>query len=82
MEQVNKCRYVVYEVALHVMRREEEDVDKIVTVMDVSGKRWRGRAKRRWMDSIKHDLTEKGLSGMKAQDRATWRRLVRNINAT
>ena len=32
----------------------------------------------RWMDSIKHDLTEKGLSGKEAQDGAAWRQLVRN----
>ena len=38
------------------------------------------RPKRRCMDSIKNDLTEKGLSGEEAQDRAAWRRLIQNID--
>ena len=43
-------------------------VGKRVMVMDVPGKRRRGR----WMNSIKHDFTEKGLSGKDAQDRAAF----------
>ena len=34
------------------------------------------RSKQRWMDSIDHNLTEKGLLGEDAQDRAAWRRIV------
>ena len=37
-------------------------------VIDLHEKRGKGRPKRRWMDSIKHDLTEKGLSGEETQD--------------
>ena len=33
-----------------------------LTVMDVPGKGRKGRSRRRWMDRIKHDLTEKELS--------------------
>ena len=41
-------------------------------VMEVPGKRGRGRPKRRWFDNIKNDLTERELSGKDAQDRVQW----------
>ena len=43
--------------------------------MEVPGKRRRGRPKRRWLDSIGNDLSERELSREDAQDRARWRRL-------
>ena len=36
--------------------------------MVVSGERRNGWLKRRWMDNIKDDLTENGLSGEEAQN--------------
>ena len=66
----------------HVSRREDEYVGKIVMGMEVPGKRRRGRPKRRWLDSIMNDLSERGLSGEDAQDRPRWRRLTRHINST
>ena len=50
--------------------------------MEVPGKRRRGRPKRRWLDNIRNDLSERELSGEEAQDRVQWRRLIRNIDAT
>ena len=47
----------------HVLRREDEYVGKRVMVMEVPGKRRRGRPKRRWLDNIKNDLSERELSG-------------------
>ena len=44
------------------------------------GKR-RGRPKRRWLDNIKN-TPERYVSGEEAQDRAKWRRLIRNIDPT
>ena len=55
------------------MRRDEEYMCVRMTVMDVPGRRMKGRQKRMWMYSIKYDLTEKGLSGEEAQDLAAWR---------
>ena len=48
-------------------------------VMEVPGERRRGRPKRRWLDNIKNDLSERELPGEEAQDRVRWRRLIRNI---
>ena len=39
-------------------------------VADGPWKRTKGRPKRRWMDSIKYDLADKGLSSKEAHDRA------------
>ena len=63
----------------HVLRREEYAGKR---VMEVPGKRRRGRPKRRWLDNIKKDLSERELSGEEAQDRVQWRRLIRNMNPT
>ncbi len=56
----------------HKWKREDEYVGK--RVMEVLGKRRRGRPKRRWL--------ERKLSGEYAQDRAKWRRLTRHIDPT
>ena len=67
----------------HVLRREDEYVGKRgMAAMEVPGKRRRGRPKRRWFDNMKNDLSERELSGVEAQDRVQWRRLVRNIDPT
>ena len=67
----------------HVSRREDEYVGKRVMGMEVPGKRRRGRPKRRWLDSIRNDLSERGLSGEDdAQDQPRWRRLTRHIDPT
>jgi hypothetical protein len=47
------------------------------------GKRPLGRARRRWVDNIKIDLSEIGWNGMDwidlAQDRDQWRALVNTV---
>ena len=54
----------------HVLRKEDEYVGKRVMGMEVPGKRRRGRPKRRWLDSIRNDLSERELSREDTQDRA------------
>ena len=41
-----------------------------------------GRPKRKWLDNISNDLSERELSGEDAQDRAKWRSLIRHIDPT
>ena len=52
---------------------------KRLMVMKVSGRRRRGRPKRRWLNNISNDLSDRGEE---AQDRVKWRRLIRNIDPT
>ena len=66
----------------HVLRREDEYVGKRVMAMEVPGKRRIGRPKRRWMDSIRNDLSDRELSREDTQDRAKGRRLIRHIDPT
>ena len=54
----------------HVLRSEDEYVGKRVMGMEVPGKRRRGRPKRRWMDTLGNDLSEKELSREDTLDRA------------
>ena len=54
----------------HVLRRDYEYLGKRVMAMEVLGKRRRRKAKRRLLDSIMNDLSERALSGEEAQDRA------------
>ena len=66
----------------HVLRREDEYVGKRVMGTEMPGKRRRERPKRRWLDSIRNDLSERELSGEDAQDCPRWRRLTRHIDPT
>ena len=58
------------------IRRKESDGD------GGAGKRRRRRPKRRWLDSIRNDLSERELSREDTQDRAKRRRLIRHIDPT
>ena len=42
----------------------------------------RGRPKRRWLDRVRDDVKEKGLSADEVYGRATWRRMSSYINPT
>ena len=66
----------------HVLRRQHTYVGKRVIVVEMAGKRRRGRPKLRWLDSIRDNLSEIELSGEEAQDRVKLGRLMRNIDPT
>ena len=63
----------------HVLRREYEYVGKRVMGMEVPGKRRRERPKRRWLDIIRNDLSERELSGEDAQ---YWHRMMEASHMT
>ncbi len=50
--------------------------------LEVKGKRSRGRPKFRWLDKIKADLKESGLTDQDALDRAKWKRMTRTADPT
>ena len=50
--------------------------------MKVQGIRKRGRPNRRWLDKVKDDIKEKGLSTDDVYDRATWRPMSSYIDPT
>ena len=54
-------------------RREEHYVGRRAMEMKVQGRRKRGRHKIRWLDNVKDDIKEKGLSADEVYDRATLR---------
>ena len=64
----------------HVTRREEHYVGRSAMVMKVQGRSKIGRPKRRWLDKLKDDIKEKGLSADDVYDRATWRRMSSYID--
>ena len=42
--------------------------------MKLHRRRKRGRTQRRWLDKVKDDIKDKGLSADEVYDRATWKR--------
>ena len=46
----------------HVMRREELRIGRRALEIKVQGRRKRGRPKRRWLDRVRDDIKDKGLS--------------------
>ena len=62
----------------HVERREEDHYLKRVANMEIPGRRRRGRPKTRWKDSVRRDMKEVGLTSDIAQERNTWKKIVKN----
>ena len=66
----------------NVMRRDGHYVGRRAMVMKVQGRGKRGRPKRRWLDKVKDDIKEKGLSAEDVYDCVTWRRMSLSIDPT
>ena len=79
-----KCRKVgLSSTGMYYEKKKKNNcAGKRVMVMEVPGKRRRGRPKQRRLDNIKNDLSERELSAEEAQDRIKWRCLIRNIDPT
>lgn len=57
----------------HVMRRDETNISKRIMNMNFDGWKGRGRPKKRWMDCVKKDMSEKGVNDLVTSDRKVWK---------
>ena len=61
----------------HVMRRDQGYVRRKVMEMELSGKKKRGRPKRRFLDVVKKDMGEVGARERAIENRTFWRNIIR-----
>lgn len=61
----------------HVLRKPEGEAVKRVWRQPVVGRRSRGRQRLRWRDRVERDMMEVGLREEDAEERQTWRRLIK-----
>ena len=63
----------------HVIRRYEDNTLKKAMILEVNGKRKRGRPKMAWRRQVEESMKEVGLKIEEAADRTRWREGVRAI---
>ena len=61
----------------HVMRRDQEYVERKMMEMELPGKRRRGRSKRRFIDVVKEDMGEVVAKETDVEDKKAWRMMIR-----
>ena len=61
----------------HVMKRDQEYVERKMMEMELPGKRKRGRPKRRFLDVVKEDIGEVGAREKDVENRTVWRKMIR-----
>ena len=61
----------------HVMSRDQEYVGRKMMEMELLGKRRKGRPKRRFLDVVKEDMGEVGVTETDVEDRKMWRMMIR-----
>ena len=60
----------------HVLRREQSSVARRSLELTVAGKRPPGKPKQRWLDTIRKDMKERGITESLAANRAAWRKAI------
>ena len=60
----------------HVRRMKEEHIVRRMLVVDIPGKRGRGRPNLRWKDACKRGMTEVGLKQDNTTNRAGWKKTL------
>ena len=63
----------------HVIRREDDNILKKAMMLEVNGKRKRGRPKTTWRRQVKENVEKVELKIEEAADRTRWRKGVRAI---
>ena len=61
----------------HLMKRDQDDVEKKMMEMELPGKRKRGKLKRRFLDIVKGRYGEVGAKETDVEDRMVWRKMIR-----
>ena len=64
----------------HIMRKEDDNLEKCIITGMVEGTRGRGRPRRAWSDDVKEwtNLTAEEILQL-TKDRAAWRRVVNRV---
>ena len=60
----------------HVQRKSDDDWVKRCAMLEVEGRKPKGRPKKTWMDTVKMDMKPLGLVVKDADDRGRWRKLI------
>ena len=63
----------------HVIRRDDNNILKKTMMLEVNGKRKRGRPKTTWRRQVEESVKDVGLKIEEAADRTRWREDVRTI---
>ena len=61
----------------HLRRKYDGYIGRRMLIMELSGKRTRGRPKRRFMDVVKEDMAEVEVTMEDTDDRNNWRWKIR-----
>ena len=62
------------------MKKNQEYVRRRLVKMKLSGKRKRGRSKRRFLDVMKEGMKKVGAKETNSENRALWRSIIRCSN--
>lgn len=61
----------------YVQRRDEEEIGRRRMEKSPTGRRKRGRLERRFVDASKEEMLVVDVTGEDAEDRVSWRRMIR-----
>ena len=60
----------------HVIKRDQEYVERKMMKMELPEKRKRGRPKRGFLDVVKEDMREVGAKETDVENRKVWRKMI------
>mgnify|MGYP003493791252 FL=1 len=79
----NMCTRRILQFFGHVVRGNEDSLERLVVIGNLEGKRGRGRSPTRWTDQVKTAAGTSVVGALRAaQSRESWRRLVASTRVT